>query len=210
MNTTGWWKGLRVTGDGTGTVSHAGVALLRAWVDKTGLTGGLSGALASRRLLVHDRGRVLADLACAIVDGAEVISDFRVMADQGGLFGPVASVPTCWRTLKEIAEILEMTPDELDGIATCYNLIFRKPVGHHVILLCDSVSCWIMGYNRILDNLKSRLGIEFGQTTTDGRFTLLPIVCLGMCDHAPAMMIDEDLILDAAPQKLDAVFGRYT
>jgi hypothetical protein len=54
--------------------------------------------------LVHDRGRVLADLACAIADGAEVISDFRVMADQGGLFGPVASVPTCWRTLKEIAE----------------------------------------------------------------------------------------------------------
>jgi hypothetical protein len=97
-------KGLRVTGDGTGTVSHAGVALLRALADKTGLTAGLSGALASRRLLVHDRGRVLADLACAIADGAEVISDFRVMADQGGLFGPVASVPTCWRTLKEVAE----------------------------------------------------------------------------------------------------------
>jgi hypothetical protein len=55
-------------------------------------------------LLVHDRGRVLADLACAIAGGAEVISDFRVMADQDGLFGPVASVPTCWRVLKEIAE----------------------------------------------------------------------------------------------------------
>jgi hypothetical protein len=104
VNTTGWLKGLRVTGDGTGTVSHAGVALLRALADKTGLTAGLSRALASRRLLVHDRGRVLADLACAIADGAEVISDFRVMTDQGGLFGPVASVPTCWRTLKEIAE----------------------------------------------------------------------------------------------------------
>jgi hypothetical protein len=65
--------------------------------------GGLSKALASRRLLVHDRDRVLADLACAIADGAAVISDFRVMADQGGLFGPVASVPTCWRALNEIA-----------------------------------------------------------------------------------------------------------
>ena len=103
MNTTGWLKGLRVTGDGTGIVSHAGVVLLRALADKTGLTAGLSKALASGRLLVHDRGRVLADLACAIADGAEVISDFRVMADQGALFGPVASVPTCWRTLDEIA-----------------------------------------------------------------------------------------------------------
>jgi hypothetical protein len=103
VNTTGWLKGLEVTADGTGIVSHAGVALLRALSDKTGLTAGLSKALASRRLLVHDRGRVLADLACAIAGGAEVISDFRVMADQGGLFGPVASVPTCWRALNEIA-----------------------------------------------------------------------------------------------------------
>jgi hypothetical protein len=103
VNTTGWLKGLRVTADGTGIVSHAGVALIRALADNTGLTTGLSKALASRRLLVHDRGRVLADLACAIADGAEVISDFRVMGDQDDLFGLVASVPTAWRTLAEIA-----------------------------------------------------------------------------------------------------------
>jgi hypothetical protein len=70
---------------------------------KTGLTGGLSRALASARILVHDRGRVLAGLACAIADGARVISDFRVMSDQAELFGLVASVPAAWRTLKEIA-----------------------------------------------------------------------------------------------------------
>jgi hypothetical protein len=84
-------------------VSHAGLALLRHLADKTGLTGGLSRALATPRLLVHDRGRVVSDLACAIADGARVISDFRVMADQRELFGLVASVPTAWRTLKEIA-----------------------------------------------------------------------------------------------------------
>ena len=84
-------------------MSHAGLALLRALADRTGLTGGLSKALASDRLLVHDRGRVLADLACAIADGAEVISDFRVLADQRGVFGLVASVPTCWRALDEAA-----------------------------------------------------------------------------------------------------------
>jgi hypothetical protein len=103
VNTTGWLRGLEVTAGGTGIVSHAGLALLRVLADRTGLTGGLSKALASDRLLVHDRGRVLADLACAIADGAEVISDFRVMADQRELFGQVASVPTCWRALNEIA-----------------------------------------------------------------------------------------------------------
>jgi hypothetical protein len=96
-------KGLEVTAGGTGIVSHAGVVLLRALSDRTGLTAGLSRALASDRLLIHDRGRVLADLACAVADGAEVISDFRVMTDQAELFGLVASVPTVWRTLDEIA-----------------------------------------------------------------------------------------------------------
>jgi hypothetical protein len=103
VKTTGWLKGLEVTADGTGIVSHAGLALLRALSDGSGLTAGLSRALASDRLLTHDRGRVLADLACAVADGAEVISDFRVMTDQAGLFGLVASVPAAWRTLSEIA-----------------------------------------------------------------------------------------------------------
>jgi Transposase DDE domain group 1 len=83
-------------------VSHAGLALLRQLAGRTGLTSGLSEALPSP-LGGHDRGRVLADLACAIADGARVISDFRVMGDQRELFGPVASVPTAWRALKEIA-----------------------------------------------------------------------------------------------------------
>ena len=83
MNVTGWPRGLEVSGGGQGVVSHAGLALLRHLADKTGLTGGLARALATARLLVHDRGRVLADLACAIADGARVISDFRVMGDQG-------------------------------------------------------------------------------------------------------------------------------
>ena len=103
MHVTGWSRGLEVSGGGQGVVSHAGLALLRHLADKTGLTGGLSRALATARFLVHDRGRVTADLACAIADGARVISDFRVMSDQRELFGLVASVPTAWRTLAEIA-----------------------------------------------------------------------------------------------------------
>src|SRR6266581_9461567 len=102
VNATGWSRGLEVTGGGTGVVSHAGLVLLRQLSDRMGLTSGLSAALPSP-LGGHDRGRVFADLACAIADRARVISDFRVMSDQRELFGPVASVPTAWRTLKEIA-----------------------------------------------------------------------------------------------------------
>lgn len=99
MKATGWLRGPDVTADGTGIVSHVGVALVRALSDNAGLTAGLSKALASRRVVVHNRGRVLADLACAIADGGELISNFRVMADQQELFGLVASV----RMLKEVA-----------------------------------------------------------------------------------------------------------
>ena len=103
MNVTAWASGLEVTGDGTGIVSHAGLGLLRRLADKTGLTRGLSRALFSGRVLHHDRGRVLADISCAIADGARAVSDFRVLADQAEAFGQVASVPTAYRTLEEIA-----------------------------------------------------------------------------------------------------------
>jgi NADH-quinone oxidoreductase subunit E len=95
-------------------------------------------------------------------------------------------------SIGDIAAHLGMSATELDSIATFYNLIHRKPVGRHVIYLCDSVSCWIMGSDRVCESL-GRNGIELGKTTADGRFTLLPIVCLGCCDRAPAMMIDDDL-----------------
>ncbi|HEY8461017.1 MAG TPA: NADH-quinone oxidoreductase subunit NuoE [Blastocatellia bacterium] len=108
-------------------------------------------------------------------------------------------------SVRDLAEFLGMTPDELDSVATFYNLIFRKPVGRRVIFICDSVSCWIMGYDRIREHLTARLGISLGETSADGEFTMLPIACLGACDHAPALMINEDLYQDLEPRKLDRI-----
>lgn len=111
--------------------------------------------------------------------------------------------------LKDVAAFLGMSADDLDGIATFYNMIFRKPVGRHVVLLCDSVSCWVMGYERMRAHLIERLRVDLGQTTADNRFTFLPNVCLGACDGAPAMMIDEDLHLNLSPEKVDRILSEY-
>jgi NADH-quinone oxidoreductase subunit E len=112
-------------------------------------------------------------------------------------------------TLKDVARYLDMTDDELDSVGTCYNLIFRRPVGRHVILLCDSVSCWIMGEQSMLEHIERALGITFGETTDDGRFTLLPTACLGACDKAPVMMIDEKLYVNLDAEKIDQALAEY-
>ena len=107
--------------------------------------------------------------------------------------------------LRDIAGYLHMTSEDLDAVATFYNPIFRRPVGRHVIMVCDSVSCWIMGYDKVREHLRGRLGIGMGETTPDGMFTLLPVQCLGVCDHAPAFMIGRVTHTDLTPQRLDAL-----
>jgi NADH-quinone oxidoreductase subunit E len=91
--------------------------------------------------------------------------------------------------LKAIAQRLQMSPDEVESVATFYNKIYRQPVGRTVISLCDSVSCWIMGYQGLAQALTQELDISLGETTPDGALTLLPTPCLGACDHAPVAMI---------------------
>jgi NADH-quinone oxidoreductase subunit E len=112
-------------------------------------------------------------------------------------------------SVDEIAAHLEISPSEVDSVATFYNLIFRKPVGRHVILLCDSVSCYVMGYQKIYKTLNEKLNVRYGETTSDKRFTLLPNACLGCCDRAPALMIDEDLYRDITPEQIDQILLKY-
>jgi NADH-quinone oxidoreductase subunit E len=112
-------------------------------------------------------------------------------------------------SLKDIATYMDMTTEELDSVATFYNLIFRKPVGRHVILVCDSISCWVMGYESLRDELTKKLGIKLGETSADNRFTMLPNPCLGTCDCAPAMMIGNDLYRNITLDQLDDILKKY-
>lgn len=113
------------------------------------------------------------------------------------------------QALKDTAMMLDMTPAELDSVATFYSLIFRRPVGSHVILLCNTISCWITGHDDILKRLTERLGVGLGQTSADGSFTILPVPCLGACDQAPAMMLDGKLYGALTPEKVDALLKEH-
>jgi NADH-quinone oxidoreductase subunit E len=111
--------------------------------------------------------------------------------------------------LREIAGLLAMTPAEVDAVATFYSFIFRKPVGRHIIALCDSMVCWSLGHSPLYKQLSEKLGIAFGGTTPDGRFTLLPAACLGACDRAPAVLVDEDLHGPVTPEMMDEILSKY-
>jgi NADH-quinone oxidoreductase subunit E len=110
--------------------------------------------------------------------------------------------------LAGIAAALGLSTAALDELATFYSLIFRRPVGETVLLLCDSVTCWMLGAPALETHIHTHLGIKRGETTADDRFTLLPVACLGHCDHAPALMLGERLLGDATVATLDAAFER--
>ena len=111
--------------------------------------------------------------------------------------------------VSDIASVLDLSADEVDGVATFYTRIYRKPVGRNIILICEGISCMIMGYESLYEHLSKKLNLKFGETSTDGRFTLLPVSCLGDCDHAPAMMINDDHYNNLNFEEIDAIIGKY-
>ena len=112
------------------------------------------------------------------------------------------------QSLREIALYLDMSVDDLDSVATFYNLIYRKPVGKKVIKLCNSVSCWLMGCDNMERAIKNKLKIKPGETTAAGDYTLVPIVCLGACDKAPVMMVNDELHTHLTEEKMDKILTR--
>ncbi len=110
--------------------------------------------------------------------------------------------------LEEAAALLRMTTLEVEELATFYTFIYREPVGKYVIHLCDSVICWMDGYESIRDYLCRKLEVELGGTTPDGLFTLLPVCCIGYCDRSPAMLINRKAYGPLTPEKIDAILEK--
>ncbi|EQM78434.1 NADH-quinone oxidoreductase subunit NuoE [Stutzerimonas stutzeri] len=108
-----------------------------------------------------------------------------------------------------IGAILGIPASDVEGVATFYSQIFRVPVGRHIIRVCDSMTCYIGGHENVLDSIRNEIGIAPGQTTADNRFTLIPVCCLGNCDKAPALMIDDDTFGDVQPGGVAALLEAY-
>jgi NADH-quinone oxidoreductase subunit E len=110
--------------------------------------------------------------------------------------------------LEEAAMLLDMTPLEMEELATFYTFLYREPLGKYVIHVCDSVICWMDGYESIRDYLSKKLGIKMGETTSDGLFTLLPVCCIGYCDRSPAILINRKVYGPLTIEKLDNILEK--
>jgi NADH-quinone oxidoreductase subunit E len=107
--------------------------------------------------------------------------------------------------LVEAAELLGLTPLELEELATFYDFIYRQPVGKFVIHVCDGVVCWMFHENSIFDYLCKKLGVCVGGISEDGLFTVLPTACIGFCDRAPAMLINGKMYGPLTPEGIDEI-----
>jgi NADH-quinone oxidoreductase subunit E len=110
--------------------------------------------------------------------------------------------------VQEAAAILGLSELQVEELATFYEMIYRRPVGRHVIHVCDSISCWSMGGETLMAKFKELLGIEVGSTTADGIFTLLPCCCLGNCGNAPAVMVGEQQFGPLSLENAEALLAK--
>lgn len=107
--------------------------------------------------------------------------------------------------MADIARIFELSPNEVHEVASFYTMFYRKPVGKYVLQVCTNISCQLCNAEGIMGHLRNRLGIKPGETTKDGKFTLLEVECLGSCGTSPVVQINDDYHEDLTPEKLDAI-----
>ncbi len=106
---------------------------------------------------------------------------------------------------EEVARILDLPPAHVTGVLTFYTMYNLAPVGRHLLQFCTSISCHLAGARGLLDHCRRRLGIDLGETTPDGKFTMVEVECIAGCDRAPSMMVDDTYHEPMDPAKLDAL-----
>lgn len=114
--------------------------------------------------------------------------------------------------IRDLAEMMDLTPTEVEGVATFYTMYAKRPVGEHVLQVCTTLSCALCGGIALLRHLEQRLGIHAGETTPDGKFTLMPVECLAACGTAPMMQVNdlyvENLTLEQADALIEELRGK--
>jgi NADH-quinone oxidoreductase subunit E len=147
----------------------------------------------------RERSEIEAEIARSFNPRAASIGALRAVQAHRGWVSDEALV--------EVAGMLGLSPAELESVATFYSLIYRRPVGRKVLLVCDSMVCWSLGAESLLAYLERRLGVQAGETTADGEFTLLRVACLGDCDHAPCLMLNQVQVPNVDEAVLDRILS---
>lgn len=109
------------------------------------------------------------------------------------------------RLIEFVADVIQVPPIKAYEVATFYSMYDLSPVGKHKLCLCTNISCMLRGSDEIVSHLKAKLGIGFGETTRDGRFTLKEVECLAACAGAPMMQVGHDYYEDLTPEKIDRI-----
>ena len=109
------------------------------------------------------------------------------------------------QAMEEVGSVLGIEPDQVQEVATFYSMYYTEPVGTYVLEVCKTAPCSFMGADEIIDYVSQKLGIEAGETTPDGMFTLLRVECLAACHRAPMMQVNHRYYQDLTPAKVDAL-----
>ena len=110
--------------------------------------------------------------------------------------------------IQYVAELMEIPPPQVYGVATFYTMFNKEPVGKYHIQVCNNISCSLKGADGLVGYLKEKLGINVGETTPDKKFTLSTVECLGFCENAPAMQINDDYYPDLTTEKIDEILEK--
>jgi NADH-quinone oxidoreductase subunit E len=112
------------------------------------------------------------------------------------------------QALEEVAAFLELAPAEVMDTATFYEEYWLRPKGKYLVQVCRSLSCEVCGSDKLTDHLKNKLGLELGETTDDGMYTLVELECLGACGTAPVMLINEVLHENLTVETVDQLIAK--
>lgn len=134
-------------------------------------------------------------------DRADLVERLKEVQRRNGHVSEVAIV--------ELAESLAIPVHEVYGVASFYSFLSTKPLGRNFIRVCRSLPCYLKSTEMIMEAVEKELGIGIGETTPDGRFTFEFTNCIGLCDHAPAMLINQDPHVDLTPEKIKKILRAY-
>ncbi len=112
--------------------------------------------------------------------------------------------------VKYLAERLEMRVNEVEEVVTFYTMYSRKPIGKYKLQVCRTVSCMLMGAEQITERIEHKIGCGVGETTKDGKFTLMEVECLGYCDLAPCLQVNFDYHEKVSPERVDEIIARLS